>query len=243
MTSVLISLVVGLLAFGGGLAGMLLQRHLPSTHMSEGSRDMIGALVLGTLVGSAYTFYATQKTEVEGLASRSIQLDMELAEFGPETQVIRAGLKQAMTHAYEVYWRGLNDDPAEHAIETYLPALKALDLGIASLSPETAAQKQLVQAIASNAGVIEQTRLLTSLQLASPVPWPLLVVVVSWAVFLFCGFGALSQLNATSIAALSLGAFAVASAVFLILGLNDPYSFLFHIPAAAMEHAIGILGR
>ena len=91
--------------------------------------------------------------------------------------------------------------------------------------------------------MIEQTRLLTSLQLASPVPWPLWVVVVSWAVFLFCGFGALSQLNGTSIAALTLGAFAVASAVFLILGLNDPYSLLFHIPAAAMEHALGVLGR
>jgi hypothetical protein len=80
MTSVLISVVVGLLTFAGGMAGLLLQRRLPSSHMSEGSRDMIGAiiglvtlllaLVLGTLVGSAYTFYATQKTEVEGLAAR-----------------------------------------------------------------------------------------------------------------------------------------------------------------------------
>jgi hypothetical protein len=43
----------------------------------------------------------------------------------------------------------------------------------------------------------------------------------------FCCFAAseaLSQLNGTSVAALSFGALAVASAIFLILGLNEPYA-------------------
>ena len=95
---------------------------------------------------------------------------------------------------------------------------------------------------ANNAGIIEQTRLLMSLQLASPVSWPLLDVVVSWAVLLFCGFGILSRLNATSVAAVLVGAFAVASAIFLILELNEPFSGVFRIPGASVEQTIKAIG-
>ncbi len=59
-------------------------------------------------------------------------------------------------------------------------------------------------AAAVDAGAIEQTRLLISLQLASPISWPLVVIVVSWALILFCGFGLLSHVNATTLAALRL---------------------------------------
>ena len=68
---------------------------------------------------------------------------------------------------------------------------------------------------------MEQTRLLISLQLASPVSWPLVVIVVSWALILFCGLGVLSRINSTTVVALGFGAFAVGSALFLILELNS----------------------
>jgi hypothetical protein len=96
--------------------------------------------------------------------------------------------------------------------------------------------------IGANVGIIEQTRLLMSLQLASPVSWPLLGVVVSWAMLLFCGFGILSRLNATSVAAVLVGAFSVASATFLILELNEPFSGLFRIPSASVVQTIKAIG-
>ena len=105
MTSILISVVVGALTFGCGILGLLLQRPLPEHHMSGGSRAVIGlvtlllALVLGTLVGSAYGFSATQKSEVESLAAREIQLDIALAEYGPDAQPVRDGKKAAITRA------------------------------------------------------------------------------------------------------------------------------------------------
>jgi hypothetical protein len=64
LTSIFISVAVGVLTFGFGMLGLYLKRLLPERHMSSGSREMIGgiiglvslllALVLGTLVGSAY---------------------------------------------------------------------------------------------------------------------------------------------------------------------------------------------
>jgi hypothetical protein len=69
--AIFISLAVGVLTFGFGMIGFTLKRLLPERHMSTGSKEMIGgimgpvslllALVLGTLVGSAYGFFAAQK--------------------------------------------------------------------------------------------------------------------------------------------------------------------------------------
>ena len=77
MANIRISVAVGVLTFGVGLLGLYLKRLLPERHMSAGSRDMIGAvmgllslllaLVLGTLVGSAYGFFAAQKADIESL--------------------------------------------------------------------------------------------------------------------------------------------------------------------------------
>ena len=72
-----------------------------------------------------------------------------------------------------------------------------------------------------------------SLQLASPISWPLLIVVTSWSILLFCGFGILSRLNITTLAVLALGSFAIGSAIFLILELNEPCSGLFKVPRGA----------
>ena len=71
---------------------------------------------------------------------------------------------------------------------------------------------------------------------------PLIVIVVSWATLLFFGFGVTSGLNPTSLGALAFGSFAVASAIFLILELNQPFTGLFRIPSAPIERAIAALG-
>jgi hypothetical protein len=51
----------------------------------------------------------------------------------------------------------------------------------------------------------------------------------------FCGFGVMAGFNLTSVVALELGAFAVATAIFLILELNRPFSGLLHVPPMSIE--------
>ncbi len=89
MATVWLCVGVAVLAFASGVAGLFLQTLLPEPDSVDRSRDMIGAivglvslllaLVLGTLIGSSYAFYATQKSELEAFASRSLQLDLALA--------------------------------------------------------------------------------------------------------------------------------------------------------------------
>lgn len=246
-----IATAVCALTFVFAFLGMLFQKLLPESHMSGGSRDMIGAvmglvalllaLVLGTLVGSAYGFFAVQKANIETLGARAIQLDLALDQYGAETDPIRKGLRASIEGARRAIWA--NDGAAGSALndDSYLQGLKMLNASVGALSPKTPQQTALIGAINLNASVIASTRLLMALQLASPISWPLLTIVVSWAMLLFFGYGVLSRLNSTSVAAAFIGAFAVGSAVFLILELNAPFTGLFRIPEASVQQTIASL--
>ena len=252
MSNLTIGVGVCALTFLFGYAGMWAQKLLPEAHMTSGAREMIGAvmglialllaLVLGTLVGSAYGFYATQKANVEVMAARSIQLDMALRPFGAEATMIRAGLSASINQAYKAIWID-HLDPSQYDINTLVANFNQLNAAVAALKPTTPEQNAAISTINVSVGIIEQTRLLMSLQLASPISWPLLFVVVSWAMLLFAGYGVLARLNGTAVAAALIGGFAIGSAVFLILELNQPFLGLFRLPAAAMQQAMAVLGK
>jgi hypothetical protein len=253
MTTILIAIAVLVLTFGSGMLGLFLQKRLPKEHMSSGSREMILAviglvtlllaLVLGTLVGNTYAFFAGQKTAIETLASRAILLDRALGQYGPETKPARDRMKEGITQSYELFWRGGDADPKQLKVDVALTRWQPMADYLNSLEPTTTSQKQALSAASVNFGLMEQTRILMSLQLASPVAWSLLIVVVLWASFLFCGFCVLYGTNRTTIAALGLGAFAVATAVFLILDLSQPYSGMFRVPAGALEQTLEIIDK
>jgi hypothetical protein len=253
MSSVSIALVVVILTFAGGLAGLYLQKMLPDRHSVEKSRDMIGAvmglvtlllaLVLGTIVGSAYYFSSTQQTELQTLSARYLLLDKALAQYGPETKSVRDGMKQGLTRNLELFWGGGDVDPEKLTVASAMAGLKPLDDYIASLDPKTPAQTRAAASASVSFGVIESTRLLMSLQLTVPFSKHLLIVVVVWSAFLFCGFGLLSRLTATTLAALAFGAFAVGSAIFLILELSAPYTGTFRVSPAALEQTIATIDK
>jgi hypothetical protein len=113
--------------------------------------------------------------------------------------------------------------------------MRERDAFLDTLQPTTEPQKRLLASARELTTSIGQTRLAMSLRMDSPVPWPLLAIVVSWSLLLFCGAGLLSQINATTLTSMAFGAFSVASAIFLILELSQPYTGLFHVSPAAFE--------
>jgi hypothetical protein len=253
LASVSVSIGVAVLTFGIGLLGLYLKRLVPERHMSAGSRDMIGAvigllslllaLVLGTLVGSAYGFFATQKGDIESLCARSLELDLTFRQYGPETQPLRKALRDSMQEALDAI-RGDSAAYQRHfELDGYMSKFEDWNQTLSSLRPGSPAQTALVSSMNASSAAFQQTRLLMSLQLASPISWPLIVIVVSWAMLLFFGFGVTSGLNPTSLGALAFGSFAVASAIFLILELNQPFSGLFRVPSAPIERAIATLTK
>jgi hypothetical protein len=85
MDSLAFAIGIAVFAVCAGVLGLKLRDWLPERHAPDRAREMIGpmtgllglllALVLGALVGSSYTLYATQKAEIETLAARARQLD------------------------------------------------------------------------------------------------------------------------------------------------------------------------
>ena len=252
MESVLFALGVAVLAFAAGLVGLKLHDWLPEKHALDRSREMIGAitgllglllaLVLGTLVGSAYSLYALEKSEVETLSARSLQLDSALEAFGPEGQPGRDGLRKAIIQSYNRIWGHETADVSGMDVKAVVAGGRILDQFLASLTPKTDAQKQALANANAAAAQIQQTRILMDLQVASGVNWPMLAIVVCWSLLLFCGYGLVSPVNATVVVSLVLGAIAVASAVFLIIELTNPFVGLIKLSPGPVDETLRALG-
>lgn len=251
MSSLAVAFVAWIAMLAGGLAGLTLARTLPEAHTSERSRDILGgvvglltlllALVLGLLIWTAYGVTQTQKTELQSLAAHALEFDLEMKQYGPEGAKARDLLRTEMVWAHEQFW---GDDKARmDALNVSYGNMASMSTTLTDLKPQTDAQRQLLGAAAQHYGQIGDTRLLMSLQLTDPVSWPLILTVISWACLLFLGYGVLSRANATTIAALGLGGAAVASAMFLILELSQPYTSSFQLSPALIEETIVELGR
>ena len=68
--------------------------------------------------------------------------------------------------------------------------------------------------------------------LVSRVPNLLLNVVMGWACALFFGYGILAGANLLTLLMAALGSVAIASAIFLLLEMSDPYTGLFRVSCA-----------
>jgi hypothetical protein len=246
---------VAVAVFAGGSIGLILQRVLPESFTTGGPRDMIGAvvglltllsaLVLGLLIWTAYGVYSGQNLAVQTLAAKVLQLDLALADYGPDATPMRVQVRQNLAKTIDQIW-GANESDADFVANNFAAAVQSLrnrEAALAALHPSTDTQKQALAAAMSTVDSIGQARLQMSFALANPVSYPLILMVVGWATFLFCGYGLMSKGNAMSVAAGAVGAVAVSSAVYLILDLSDPYSGVFRASSAPLEQVLAVMGK
>ena len=246
---------VAVAVFAGGSIGLILQRMLPESFTTGGPRDMIGAvvglltllsaLVLGLLIWTAYGVYSGQNLAVQTLAAKVLQLDLALADYGPDATPMRVQGRQNLAKTIDQIW-GANESDADFVANNFAAAVQSLrnrEAALAALHPSTDLQKQALAAAMSTVDSIGQARLQMSFALANPVSYPLILMVVGWATFLFCGYGLMSKGNAMSVAAGAIGAVAVSSAVYLILDLSDPYSGVFRASSAPLEQVLAVMGK
>ena len=238
--------------FAAAALGVVLRMRLPAHHLNAESKDVVKlvmgliatlvALVLGLLIASANGFYDKQRDELQMLSANIVNLDQILTRYGPETNAVRAAFRTAVLDGHDRVW------PAD-AISTAHPAppndanIAAFRDGMLNLKPATEAQTHLLTQALGIADSIAAMRLLIFEQIGNSMSWPFLVILVFWVSVLFLGFGLLTEWNGTVAAALMVGSLAVASATFLILEMNQPYSGLMHLSDAPLRQAIAQIGR
>jgi hypothetical protein len=255
MTDEQLAILLGAIVFAGGGIGLALQWLLHDKFTSGGSRDMIGAvvglitllsaLVLGLLIWTAYGVYSGENIAVQTLAAKVLQLDLALSDYGPDADAGRAQLRQDLTRTIKNVW-GADEGAAEFAAHNFAEAIDNLrhkQTYLVSLTPATDAQKQALASAMQTMDSIGQSRLQMSFALESPVSYPLIYLVVGWVTGLFCGYGLMSRITPMSVLALAFGAFAVASAVYVILDLSSPYSGIFRASPAPLEQVLAYMSR
>lgn len=248
--SVAIALFVTGLIAAGGLAGLTLQRLLPEAYTSDRIRDMIGGvvgqltlllvLVNGLLIWTAYGVYNTQQVELQTLVARALEFDLEMRQFGADANSARQILRTDLVWAHEQFWGG--DQARAASYDASYKAMADMSAALDGLQPKTPAQTSLLAAARANYAFIGEQRLLMSLQVTSPVPWPLVYAVTFWSCMMFASMGLLSKLSPMSVAMLLLGSMSIGLAIFLILDYSRPYTGVNRVSPVPLEQAILALG-
>jgi hypothetical protein len=241
-----IALVVTGLIAGGGLLGLAVQRILPERYTSEKARDMIGGvvgqltlllvLVNGLLIWTAYGVYSTQQTELQTVAARALEFDLDMRQYGPEADQARNILRLDLVWAHEQFWG--DDQSRAAAYDASYKAMGDMNRFLDGLQPKTPAQTNLLAAARANYAFIGEQRLLMSLQAATPVPWPLIYAVTFWSSVMFASMGLLSKLSPMSVVMLALGSASLGLAIFLILEFSKPYTGSIRVSPEPIEQAI-----
>jgi hypothetical protein len=170
-------------------------------------------------------------------------LEHTLAAFGPQTQAVRAEVREAIRLRIDHAWSGRRS-PAEApaAASGRLPADIILG-GILALSPQNDAQRWQQSQALSTASEVLKTRWLSLTGGKSPVSTPFLIVIIFWLSVLFWSFGLFAPRNAMVTAVLLLAALSVSASVLLILEMQTPFSGLLHISNAPLRFALENMGK
>jgi hypothetical protein len=254
MSPIAISLIAFASIFVGTLLGMFLRTLLPDHHLSADSRDVMklgigmiatmAALVLGLLIASAKGTFDTVNSGLRQTASKIILLDRTMARYGPETREARDILRRYVTIVIEQFWPAEKNTIAIEKAGQQGSALEDLAEILRKLFPRNDDQRRLQsQALQISSEIAAARWLLIEEVGQSSIPMAFLVLLVCWLIFIFFSFGLFTSPNTTVIAVLFVCALSAASALFLILELDQPYGGLIKVSSAPLLTALSHLGQ
>jgi hypothetical protein len=249
-----ISLIAFGCIFGGMLLGMFLRGVIPKHHLSDESRDVLklgtgmiatlSALVLGLLISSAKGSFDAMNSGLIESGSKVILLDRVMAQYGPETKEYREHLRRNVTSVIERIWSKEFTGQREMMFPDPSIGLEALQIKLRQLSPQNDTQRWLQsRALQVISDMGESRWLLVEQREHSSLPMPFFVMLVSWLVIIFFGFGLLCPRNATVILVLLVCALSAAGALYLIQELDRPYGGLITISSVPLQNALTYLGQ
>jgi hypothetical protein len=239
--------------FAGTLVGLALRRFLPDHHLNADSKDaikvgagmvtMMAAMVLGLLVSSAKNNFDDTTDAITQSGAKVILLDRVLRTYGPETGDLREGLRRGVATALQILWpEGPGQDAALKAFESTAGIERLLEK-IRELKPQSDAQRALQDEARQLCNEILLTRWLQIEQATTSLPGLFLVILLFWLTMLFMSFGLLAPRNGTVITVMFVGALAVASAMFLIMEMNDPMRGAIKVSSGPIRNALEQLSR
>jgi hypothetical protein len=242
--------IVAFATFVSGMAGFALQWLLPAAYVAD-SKGMIGSvvglvgallsIVLGLLIWTSHGLFADQQSQLLTVGAALIRFDFALKAYGSEAIAGRALLREHAERIYQRFWHHARDGRSAYAdLDRDIDAMREF---FVALRPSREDQRRQFATATEHFGKIVETQRAMVGSLGSRVPTLLLDVVAGWACALFFFYGVQSAMNALSVLATAVGAASVASAVFLILELSNPYAGLLQAPHADFDWLLQVLAK
>jgi hypothetical protein len=248
-----IALIVFVCVFGCALLGMFLRKVMPEHHLSDDSKDVIklgiglvatiAALVLGLVTATAKSSFDTLDGAVKHTAAKIMILDRTLAQYGPETKEIRGIIRNTLAQRIDQIWQQGGFQQSGLETPDPVPAAEGIEGRIRQLAPQNDAQRGLQSKALQIAGEIMETRWFVLGNTGSSIPLPFLIILVFWLTFIFGCFGIFAPRNATVVAVLFFCALSVASSIFLILEMDQPFSGVMKISNAPLRYTLSHLDQ
>jgi len=249
VTALGISLVTFALVFGGGLLGMYLRNILSERHLPEDVKDIIklstgligtmAALVLGLLIGSAKNTYDTKSTQTRQIAANIILIDLDLERYGASAHDLRKVLRSSVPPIVDRIW---NKDASTKATP-FAAVREAAEFikKVQALQPTNDLERALKTQVEGAAGNLAQARLSLFTEAHDAIPAPFLVTLIFWLAIIFTSFGLFVRHSQIAIISIFIAGLSVASAIFLILEMGQPFSGLMRISSETLVHVLAPL--
>ena len=252
MNSYLITLIAFACIFGGALIGMLVQRFLPSHHLTKDSLDSVklgagliatmAALILGLLVSSSKGSYDRVNALVNEAAANTINLDRTLRNYGPCAEPLRQLLIDRITKIKNDIWpedaKASKKSSVAFKEESTILDLISRISNLDAKSPEELEMKSNAIAIASD---LNRERWQITVEATTKLPLPLVVIPVFWITFLTFVYGIFSPRNGTVTLVLLFCSLSIAGAIFLICEMSMPLDGSIKIPSQPFQTVLEMI--
>jgi hypothetical protein len=263
------SLGAGLLfavLLGSTALGLFVRPFLSEAHRSRETTDFVQlvvimlvtflAVVLGLLTSSAKESFDRVGNELKGLSVALIQLDRSLREWGSESEMGRHQLREYTAAIIAGTWHqeakisgiGVRDDtpPAvSGAIGNPVlgDLLSRVEVEIRGLEPRDPMQRMLAATCIAQFERLMQLRWRLVEDSGGSLSTPFYLILVFWLAVVFASFGLSAPHNLLSYVTITLGGLAIASAIYVIVDLDQPFGGIFSVSSQPLRDALTQLNQ
>jgi hypothetical protein len=253
LNSIAISLVVVAFVMGGALLGGYVRQRLPKHHLEGDTRDIVkagigllatlSALVLGLIIASAKNSFDANTEEVRTAAVKLLHLDRSLRQLGAAGDNARQELAQMVRLRVDQVWT--QHDPMAVATKSFdtKPNLETLQAAIRAIAPQDEVQRTAIARALQASDELAQVRALVIAHRGSGIIMPLLTVLVFWFTIIMGGLNLFAPRNGTTLAFNVLCSLSIASAILLILEMDQSFGVVIHVSDAPLRAALEQLAR
>lgn len=253
MSHSIIAIIYLIVTFSAALLGIWLKTILPKDHISEDSKDSIkmgvgliatmSALVLGLITASAKSSFDGVDSAMKQTAAQILTLDRMLARYGPETEPIRAAMKDSIIARMSSIWPEVGGKPAGLDPMKSGLGLRVEELSdhIRQLKPVDDDKKALQSKAIDLSEALLQGRWVIFAGSAPSVSDTFVYILLLWLAVTFLSFGLFAPNNSTVISVFFVCALSVASAIFLVLELDSPFDGILKISPLPVQYTISHL--